>query len=217
MKQKKIKAYKALNKDLTTCYGFQYEIGKEYEEEGSIKACEKGFHACPYPMDIFSDYPPSESRFCEVEMSGQINKTKGDKICSSKIKINAELDIRELVKAAVNYVKERCVKQCNAGDSGAATAGASGAATAGARGAATAGDYGTATARGKASTGENGLSVARGSNVQVKGGIGSVLVIAEEKENTYDILSWKATVVDGQKIKADTWYRLHKGEFVEVD
>lgn len=81
MKQKKIKAYKALNKDLTTCYGFQYEIGKEYEEEGSIKACEKGFHACPYPMDIFSDYPPSESRFCEVEMSGQINKTKGDKIC----------------------------------------------------------------------------------------------------------------------------------------
>ena len=262
--EQKIKAYKAFDKDLS-CRGFKYEVGKEYEETGDIKACEKGFHACPYPLDVFGYYAPAGSRFCEVEQSGKIDDSESDKVCSSKIRIGAELDIRGLVKAAVSFVKERCTNECNAepgkpatagdsgaatagnygaatagyrgaataGDSGAATAGNSGAATAGDRGAATAGnygaatagnygaatagDYGAATARGKASTGSNGLSVARGNNVRVKGGIGSILVIAEEKEDTHDIVDWKAVLVDGEVVKADTWYRLENGELVEVD
>ena len=262
--EQKIKAYKAFDKDLS-CRGFKYEVGKEYEETGDIKVCEKGFHACPYPLDVFGYYPPAGARFCEVEQSGKINDSKSDKVCSSKIRIGAELDIRGLVKAAVSYVKERCTNECNAepgkpatagdygaatagnygaataGDSGAATAGDygaatvgyrgaatagnygaatagnSGAATAGDNGAATAGNYGAATARGKASTGSNGLSVARGKNVQVKGGIGAILVIAEERDDTYDIVDWKAVVVDGEVVKADTWYRLGNGELVEVD
>ena len=222
--EQKIKAYKAFDKDLS-CRGFKYEVGKEYEETGDIKACKKGFHACPYPLDVFGYYAPAGARFCEVEQSGKIDDSESDKVCSSKIRIGAELDIRGLVKAAVSYVKERCTNECNAdpgkpataGDSGAATAGNYGAATAGNRGAATAGDYGAATARGKASTGSNGLSVARGKNVQVKGGIGAILVIAEEKEDTYDIVDWKAVVVDGEVVKADTWYRLENGDLVEVD
>jgi hypothetical protein len=318
--EQKIKAYKAFDKDLS-CRGFKYEVGKEYEETGDIKACEKGFHACPYPLDVFGYYAPAGSRFCEVEQSGKIDDSESDKVCSSKIRIGAELDIRGLVKAAVSYVKERCTNECNAdpgkpatagnygaatagnrgaatagysgaatagyrgaatagdsgaatagdrgaataGDSGAATAGYRGAATAGYRGAATAGNYGAATAgdsgaatagnygaatagnygaatagdsgaatagnygaatagnrgaataRGKASTGSNGLSMARGNNVQVKGGIGAILVIAEEREDTCDIVDWKAVVVDGKIVKADTWYRLENGELVEVD
>ena len=246
--EQKIKAYKAFDKDLS-CRGFKYEVGKEYEETGDIKACEKGFHACPYPLDVFGYYAPAGARFCEVEQSGKIDDSESDKVCSSKIRIGAELDIRGLVKAAVSYVKERCTNECNAdpgkpatagdrgaataGDCGAATAGDCGAATAGYRGAATAGDsgaatagyrgaatagyYGAATARGKASTGSNGLSVARGNNVRVKGGIGAILVIAEEGEDSYDIVDWKAVVVDGEVVKADTWYRLENGELVEVD
>ena len=246
--EQKLKTYKAFDKDLS-CRGFKYEVGKEYEETGDIKACEKGFHACPYPLDVFGYYAPAGSRFCEVEQSGKIDGSESDKVCSSKIRIGAELDIRGLVKAAVSFVKERCTNECNAepgkpatagdygaataGDSGAATAGYSGAATAGYRGAATAGncgaatagdygaatagDSGAATARGKASTGSNGLSMARGNNVQVKGGIGAILVIAEEGEDTYDIVDWKAVVVDGEIVKADTWYRLENGELVEVD
>ena len=246
--EQKIKAYKAFDKDLS-CRGFKYEVGKEYEETGDIKACEKGFHACPYPLDVFGYYAPAGSRFCEVEQSGKIDDSESDKVCSSKIRIGAELDIRGLVKAAVSFVKERCTNECNAdpgkpatagnsgaataGDYGAATAGNSGAATAGDYGAATAGDYGAATAgnsgaatagdrgaataRGKASTGSNGLSVARGNNVQVKGGIGAILVIAEEGEDTCDIVDWKAVLVDGEVVKADTWYRLENGELVEVD
>jgi len=254
--EQKIKAYKAFDKDLS-CRGFKYEVGKEYEETGDIKACEKGFHACPYPLDVFGYYTPAGSRFCEVYQGGKIDDSESDKVCSSKIRIGAELDIKGLVKAAVSYVKERCTNECNAdpgkpatagnygaatagdrgaatagnygaatagdrgaataGYRGAATAGNYGAATAGYRGAATAGNYGAATARGKASTGFNGLSVARGSNVQVKGGIGAILVIAEERGDTYDIVDWKAVLVDGEVVKADTWYRLENGELVEVD
>lgn len=214
--EQKIKAYKAFDKDLS-CRGFKYEVGKEYEETGDIKACEKGFHACPYPLDVFGYYTPAGSRFCEVEQSGKIDDSGSDKVCSSKIRIGAELDIRGLVKAAVSYVKERCTNECNADPGKPATAGDYGAATAGDSGAATAGNSGAATARGKASTGSNGLSVARGKNVQVKGGIGAILVIAEEKEDTYDIVDWKAVVVDGEVVKADTWYRLENGELVEVD
>ena len=198
--EQKIKAYKAFDKDLS-CRGFKYEVGKEYEETGDIKACEKGFHACPYPLDVFGYYTPAGSRFCEVEQSGKIDDSESDKVCSSKIRIGAELDIRGLVKAAVSYVKERCTNECNAKPGKPATAG----------------NYGAATARGKASTGSNGLSVARGKNVQVKGGIGAILVIAEERDDTYDIVDWKAVVVDGEVVKADTWYRLENGELVEVD
>ena len=206
--EQKIKAYKAFDKDLS-CRGFKYEVGKEYEETGDIKACEKGFHACPYPLDVFGYYAPAGARFCEVEQSGKIDDSESDKVCSSKIRIGAELDIRGLVKAAVSYVKERCTNECNAKPGKPATAGY--------RGAATAGDYGAATARGKALTGSNGLSVARGKNVQVKGGIGAILVIAEERDDTYDIVDWKAVAVDGDVVKADTWYRLENGELVEVD
>ena len=214
--EQKIKAYKAFDKDLS-CRGFKYEVGKEYEETGDIKACEKGFHACPYPLNVFGYYTPAGSRFCEVYQGGKIDDSESDKVCSSKIRIGAELDIKELVKAAVSYVKERCTNECNADPGKPATAGDSGAATAGDSGAATAGNYGAATARGKASTGFNGLSVARGSNVQVKGGIGAILVIAEERGDTYDIVDWKAVLVDGEVVKADTWYRLENGELVEVD
>ena len=104
-----------------------------------------------------------------------------------------------------------------AGNSGAATAGNSGAATAGNCGAATAGNCGAATSRGKSSTGENGLSVARGKWVKTKGGLGSILVIAEEEQNSYKISSWKAVVVDGVNIKADTWYTLKDGELIEAE
>lgn len=198
--EQKIKAYKAFDKDLS-CRGFKYEVGKEYEETGDIKACDKGFHACPYPLDVFGYYAPAGSRFCEVEQSGKIDDSESDKVCSSKIRIGAELDIRGLVKAAVSFVKERCTNECNAEPGKPATAG----------------DSGAATARGKASTGSNGLSVARGNNVRVKGGIGAILVIAEEGEDLYDIVDWKAVVVDGEVVKADTWYRLENGELVEVD
>ena len=232
-----IKAYKGFDKNLK-CRDFQYEIGEEYETDNA-KACECGFHACEYPLDVFSYYAPSDSRFCEVEQSGKINK-KEEKQSSTKIKIGAELNIAGLCKAAIEYTRSRCTNEYNAepgkpatageygaatagyagaataGEYGAATAGEYGAATAGNRGAATAGNRGAATSRGKSCTGENGVCVARGNGVMVKGGLGSLLVIAEENKSDYNINNWKAVVVDGEKVKADTWYKLVDGELKEV-
>ena len=169
------------------------------------------------------------------------------KVSCQHIKICAEIGIIGLVKAQIEYVKSRTTfentdpKQATAGNYGAATAGYNGAATAGDNGAATAGNYGAATAgekgaatagekgaatagengaatsRGTVSVGDNGCGLARGNGVKIKGGIGSVLVICEENKNNYDIASWKSVVVDGEKIKADTFYGLVNGEFVEVE
>ena len=264
-------AYKGFNKDMT-CRDFQYEQGKEYIHNGDIKVCNKGFHACENPIDVFSYYAPGNSVYHQVEQSGEIVKHE-DKTCSSKIKIGARIGIAGICKATFNYVKSHCTNENNAeagkpttagnygaatagdsgaatagycgaatagnygaatagnygaataGDSGAATAGNYGAATAGDRGAATAGNYGAATAgycgaatsRGKSTSGKNGLSVARGNNVMVRGGLGAILVIVEEKSDNYDIQDWRAVIVDGKDVKADTWYRLENGELIECN
>ena len=212
-----IRAYKGFNRDMT-CNpegtSFQYEEGREYEEDNA-EACECGFHACEMPLDVFSYYPPSTSVYHEVEQSGKISRKEDDsKIASTKIKIGARLDIAGLVKAQIEYVKKRTNNEHT--DSKRATAGDYGAATAGDYGAATAGDSGAATSRGASEVGKNGLAVARGNNVKVKGGIGSILVIAEENADDYDIADWKAVIVDGENVKADTWYCLKDGELCEV-
>ena len=200
-----IKSYKGFNKDMT-CRDKQYEEGKEYEEDRA-EACDCGMHACEYPLDCFSYYDPAHSVYHEVEQSGEISRHDEDsKIASTKMKIGARLDIRGLVSAAIEYTKSRTTTEFTDPER----------ATAGNCGAATAGDRGAATSRGSSASGENGLSVARGNNVRVKGGLGAILVIAEENESDYDIKHWKAVVVDGENIKADTWYKLEDGELVEV-
>ena len=208
-----IKSYKGFNKDMT-CKNKQYEVGKDYEEDKAV-ACEYGMHACEYPLDCFKYYPPSKSVYCEVEQSGDISRHDDDsKIASTKMHIGAQLNIAGVVNAAIKYTKEKVKTTCI--ESKAATAGDYGAATAGDYGAATAEYCGAATSRGKSSTGENGLSVARGKGVKAKGGLGSILVIAEE-ENSCKISNWKAVVVDGVNIKADTWYMLKDGELIEAE
>ena len=104
----------------------------------------------------------------------------------------------------------------SAGEYGSASAGWRGSASAGERGSASAGVYGKAVSGGSASVGVYGVAVCKGNGCRVKGGVGALLVIAEENQNNYEIATWKAVVVDGETIKADTWYELRDGEFVEV-
>jgi len=164
----KITAFKGFHKDLT-CNKFQYELGKEFEMDGPIKACERGFHACEAPLDVFRYYPPADSRYCQVEQSGEFSRDSSDsKVASSKIRVGAEIGIPGLVKAHIEYVKAHTnmehtdPERATAGSYGAATAGDSGAATAGDSGAATAGSYGAATAgyRGAATAGDSGAATA---------------------------------------------------------
>ena len=103
MDKEKVIAYKGFNKDLT-CRGFQYEVGKEYEEKG-ISICNRGFHACPNPFDVIDFYGDINNRFCKVEQSGQIEKDEKKQV-SSKIKVIAEIGFAGLFKAGVEWIKE---------------------------------------------------------------------------------------------------------------
>ena len=101
-----IKSYKGFDKNLK-CRDFQYEIGKEYEMDEEIKMCNRGFHACESPFEVFDHYSMIGSRFCEVEQDGNISKEdRGTKICSSKIKIKAELKLADMINLGVEWLKE---------------------------------------------------------------------------------------------------------------
>ena len=218
-----MKAYKGFDKNLQ-CRGLQYEIGGTQEVD-KVKLCNQGLHACEAPLDVLSYYAPGEgSRYCEVEMDGVSDEREDDsKRVAKKLTVGAEIGIPGLVKAHVEYVKAHTTmehtdqKAATAGYRGAATAGDSGAATAGDSGAATAGDSGAATAKGSVSVGKNGCGLVRGNDVKIKGGLGAVLVICEENADNWDIKEWKAFVVDGEDIKADTWYKLVDGKPVEAE
>ena len=228
-----MKAYKGFDKDMK-CRGFQYEEGKTYETD-KAELCETGFHACEDPLNVFRYYPPgSGSKYHEVNLEGVTDEKSDDtKRVGTKITVGAEIGIPGIIKAHVEYVKENVTKHVEAGDSeavavgdrqsasageyGSASAGESGSASAGRYGSASAGWYGSAVSRGKSSVEKNGCAVARGNGNKVRGGIGSVLVLVEENMNNCEIKHWKAEVVDGERIKANTWYRLDEhGEFQEV-
>ena len=206
-----MKAYKGFDKNLK-CRGFQYEIGKEYSGP-KPKACEVGFHACEMPLDVLSYYPPSSSRYCVVEQSGYTDKDDSDsKVASERIKINAEIGIPGLIKAQLEWVKDKigfddAIKRADNSPDEHATGG---------RGAASAtGDSGAASA-----TGTGCVALACGYESKALGSLGNAIVCCERgpwNGKTYPLLAIKAAIVDGETIKADTWYTLKNGEFVEVE
>ena len=119
-----MKCFKGFDKDLK-CRDFQYEIGKEYTEE-KANICSYGFHACEYPMDVFNYYPPSDSRYCEVDLEANDQKSHDDsKRVGKKISVKAEIGIAGIIKAGVEYIKEQVDwendKATNTGNQSAAT------------------------------------------------------------------------------------------------
>ena len=193
--------YKGMDANMQ-CRGFQYEVGKEYETDEAV-ACEAGFHACEYPLDVFKYYPPAKSRYAVVEQSGKISKSGEDtKVASTKIKIAAEIGIAELVRAAVEYTKTHAKEE-----PGGHATGYQGAASA-------TGPQGAASA-----TGEAGVALAAGFGCKAKGAIGCAICVVERGNwdgETYPIINIKAAIVDGDIIKADTYYMLINGAFVEA-
>jgi hypothetical protein len=101
-KKEKIISYKGFNSDMS-CRGFEFKVGKTYKQDGEIKACKNGFHACPMPLSVFDHYAPANNQFAIVEQSGDIDK-ESDKIASSKIKIKAKITLFDLVKAQIEWV-----------------------------------------------------------------------------------------------------------------
>jgi hypothetical protein len=110
--EKVIKAYKGFDENLC-CRGFQYEVGKEYEMDGEVECCKRGFHACESPLEVLDYYflfdDCKMARFCEVEQSGKTHTENNvsTKVASSKIKIKAELKFTELLKLGIEWLKEK--------------------------------------------------------------------------------------------------------------
>ena len=239
-----IKSYKGFDKNLK-CWDFQYEIGKEYEMDGEIKVCSRGFHACESPLEVFDYYPMIGSRFCEVEQDGNISKEdRGTKICSSKIKIKAELKLADMINLGVEWLKEitspekikTSIKDNSSGDDAqigssgyGAQIGSSGdGAQIGSSGddakIGSSGNYAKIGSSGDDakidSTGEGCVIMCAGINSVAKASKGSWITLSEwsysDKKKRYIPVCVKTEFVDGEKIKADTYYKLAGGVFKEI-
>ena len=230
-----MKAYKGFNKDFT-CRGFQFEEGKEYEEEKAV-LCEKGFHACTNPLDVLNYYNDMEGKYCEVELYEVSNdkKENDSKICGKRIKINAEIGFVGLFKMGIEWLKEQTIFSKNdtkelekssgdyakIGSSGyGAQIGSSGNyAKIGSSGIyakiGSSGDYAQI-----GSSGKNSVVMCVGNNSIAKAKIGSWITLAEwERDDNGDWIPINVVTkrVDGVEIKEDTYYKLVKGVFTEVD
>ena len=228
MSKKVIKSYKGFDKNMQ-CRGFQYEVGKEYNMDGEIKCCNRGFHACKSPLKVWDYYDMLNSRFAEVEQSGNIDEEeKSTKVCSSHIKIKAELKLADIINIGVEWLKDITspskVKTDGAlndngdrkkqiGSSGYyAQIGSSGdSARIGSSGDSAKID----------STGEDSVIMCAGNKSKAKAKVGSWITLAEwewsdEKKRNIPVCV-KTEYVDGENIKADTWYQLKNGKFVEVN
>ena len=201
--------YKGTDKDMK-CRGFQFELGKEYEE-AEAKLCNKGFHGCEYPLDVFAHYAPADSRFFVADLDGVTDEMESDdtKRVGTKIKLRAEIGIPGLVKAAVEYIKEKAESSDNqTGDQSAAT-------NTGYQSAATnTGDRSSATVEGKES-----VAVVTGIGSKASGALGCWLVLTERggwNGETYPIKEVRAVKVDGETIKPGVFYKLKNGGVVEA-
>ena len=246
---KEIISYKGFDSSLR-CRGFQYVEGKDYEQDGNIKCCENGFHACEFPLEVFNYYAPGgNSRYCTVTQSGEMDKNEGDsKVASSKIHIETEIGLDGIIKAGVKFILDKVnwkdKKATNIGNYSAATntGNYSAATNTGDRSAATnTGNYSAATNTGYRSaatntgyrsaatntgnysaakvSGKDSVAVVTGRDSKAAGALGDWIVITERGEwngDTYPIKEVKAFKVDGEKIKADTFYKLVDGEAVEA-
>ena len=206
-----MKAYKGFNNKLQ-CREFQYKVGETYEEE-KAELCSCGFHACEAPLDVFGYYPPADSRYCEVELEDVSEKTSEDsKRCARKISIGAEIGIKGIVEAGVKFIMDKVDwngAATNTGNGSAAT---------------NTGDGSAATNTGYRSAaiveGKESIAIATGIEGKAKGALGCFIVLAEwckDGNCEWHIKDVKPAVVDGETIKANTFYMLKDGEFTEVE
>ena len=196
-----MKGYKGFEKGLI-CREKQYTENTVFEEENA-KICESGMHFCRNPFDVWRFYPPcckngELNDFAEVEALDE-EKTDDDiKFCTSKLKIEKKLTFTDFVNAGVKAVLNNVEsdKATNTGDYSVAT---------------NTGNCSAATVEGKSS-----VAIVTGYGGKAKGVKGS-WIVCTERDNNYNILCVKATEIDGEKIKENTFYTLKNGEFVKAE
>ena len=194
-----MKGYKGFDKNLK-CREKQYEIGKT-EIEDSADLCNSGMHFCEYPLDCFAYYPPSDSRYCEVDADEVSDQRDNDsKRSAKKLTIGAEIGLSGIINAGVKFILEKARTENrvseNTGYQSAAT---------------NTGDRSAATVSGK-----NSVAVSTGRYGKARGEIGCAIVLCEYDDDG-TLLRIRSEIVDGEKIKANTFYTLKNGSLVNAD
>ncbi|EBR0484089.1 hypothetical protein BIW80_13750 [Salmonella enterica] len=235
---KEIVTFKGFNKDLT-CRDFQFAIGETFHHDGKVEACGSGFHACECPFDVFSYYPPAESRYAETLSFGVTDhEEEGDtKIASSSITIKDELTLPQFIQRGIEWIWSKIDKSLeqqimtgyqsaatNTGCQSAATnTGDQSAATnTGCQSAATnTGDQSAATNTGCQSAAEVSGSQSVAASLGIKGksraSEGGAIVLCYRDKNG-ELIHIRASKVGENGIMPNTWYQLNEdGEFVECE
>ncbi|EHP8101636.1 hypothetical protein KP445_004470 [Salmonella enterica] len=235
---KEIVTFKGFNKDLT-CRDFQFAIGETFHHDGKVEACGSGFHACECPFDVFSYYPPAESRYAETISFGVIDREEeGDtKIASASITIKSELTLPQFIQRGIEWIWSKIDKSLeqqimtgnrsaatNTGDWSAATnTGKRSAATnTGYRSAATNTGYqSAATNTGDLSaaevSGSQSVAASLGIEGKARASEGGAIVLCYRDEDG-ELIHIRASKVGENGIMPDIWYQLNEdGEFVECE
>ena len=206
------------------CRGKQYVLGKKEIDDGAIRCGNKGYHSCEAPFDVLRHYPNiNGNRFFEAEAGGTIDKKENDdtKLASSELTLKNEINFAELVKAQIEYTRKKA-KEGTAGGGWSNLIGGEWSNLIGGGRSNLAGGSRSNLIGGELSNlagGDSSLVVGR-NGCNAKGGLHSVLVLTEwkyDENGNYVPVDVKAEIVDGVRIKADTWYKLEDCEFVEVD
>ncbi|EEA9355494.1 hypothetical protein SK168_003271 [Salmonella enterica] len=226
---KEIVTFKGFNKDLT-CRDFQFAIGETFHHDGKVEACGSGFHACECPFDVFSYYPPAESRYAETISFGVIDREEeGDtKIASASITIKSELTLPQFIQRGIEWIWSKIDKsleqQIMTGNRSAATntGNRSAATNTGNRSAATNTGYqSAATNTGDLSaaevSGSQSVAASLGIEGKARASEGGAIVLCYRDEDG-ELIHIRASKVGENGIMPDIWYQLNEdGEFVECE
>ena len=223
-----MKGYKGFNKDMT-CRNKQYAENTVFEE-AEAEICSSGMHFCENPFAVLDYYGfvganGALNEFAEVEALDECKTDDNEKYCTKKLKIGAKIGITGLIKAFVDFTFSKIdfknASESNTGNQSAATnTGDQSAATnTGGRSAATNTGYRSAATntgdQSAAAVGGNGsVAIATGYESKAKANVGSAIVVCERDDN-YNLIGIKAAIIDGKNLKADTYYTLINGEFIE--
>ena len=114
-KENIMEGYKVFEPDWT-CRGFQYEVGKTFEEDVTPSCCNRGFHFCKELKDCFNYYPFNpDNKVAKVIALGEIDEESDDsKCCTNKIQIVEEISWEDVLRM-VNLGKGNA-GLCNSGD-----------------------------------------------------------------------------------------------------
>ena len=110
-----MEGYKVFEPDWT-CRGFQYEVGKTFEEDVTPSCCNRGFHFCKELKDCFNYYSFNpDNKVAKVIALGEIDEESDDsKCCTNKIQIVEEISWEDVLRM-VNLGKGNA-GLCNSGD-----------------------------------------------------------------------------------------------------